>query len=112
MAAFGVGFEVVDMSEKSELDVARNASEASNQLRGSPSSSNKLFGPFGIVIESATRLELWWRLTVVCCCCYRGRKETRLQRELRMVGCISMRASAASSRFWLESVPVLNPFLS
>ena len=41
---------------KVNLDVASNASEASNQLRRSPNSSNEVFGSFGIVIESATRI--------------------------------------------------------
>ena len=33
MTELEVGYEVVDLSEKSELNVAPNASEASNQLR-------------------------------------------------------------------------------
>jgi len=38
--------EVVEMSEKSELDLAPNASEASNQLRRPPNSRNEVFRPF------------------------------------------------------------------
>ena len=54
MTELEVGYEVVDMWEKSELDVAPNASEASNQLRRSPKSSNEVFGPFGVDMKSAT----------------------------------------------------------
>lgn len=48
------GGEVKERSEKSELELARNASEASNQLRRSPNSRNEVFGPFYIDIKSAT----------------------------------------------------------
>ena len=45
MTEFEVGCEVVDMSEKSEFDLSPNASYASNQLRRSPDSRDKVFGP-------------------------------------------------------------------
>ena len=54
------GGEVVEMEEKSELDLAPNASEASNQLRRSPNSSDEGFVSLGTGIKSATRV---WR----CC---------------------------------------------
>jgi hypothetical protein len=47
------GGEVVERLEKSELDLAPNASEASNQFRRSPNSRNEAIGPFGIDIKSA-----------------------------------------------------------
>ncbi len=54
MTELEVGYEVVDLSEKSELNVAPNASEASIQLRRSPNSSNEVFGSFGVDMKSAT----------------------------------------------------------
>jgi hypothetical protein len=56
------------MSEKSELDLAPDTLEASNQLRRSPNSRNEVFRLFWIDIKSATRT--WscgggWQLFIV-----------------------------------------------
>ena len=56
MTELEVGYEVVDLSEKSELNVAPNASEASIQLRRSPDSCNEVFGSFGVDMKSATQI--------------------------------------------------------
>ena len=48
-----VSYEVVDVLG---LDVAPSASEASNQLRRPPNSSDEVFRSFGVEIRSATRI--------------------------------------------------------